>query len=112
MIQYATEYRNAWSQGLRTHYSEHGDIMTISLEDLKELKKGAIPRYVDDELLLVALKLKEGVDMPVGVKVRMRISDQIFTAQISGALYYQLLDNPDVVSVEVSKQVAIFDDED
>jgi hypothetical protein len=108
MIQYATEYKDAWQKGLRTHYSEYGDIMTISLEDLKEMKKGVIPRYADDESLLVAIKLKEGVEMPLGVTVHMRISKQISTAKITGQVYYQLLDNPDVISVEVSKQVPIF----
>lgn len=99
------DYRQAWLNGLRTHYSEYGEMMTI---DLNKLEQATLPRYADTDTLVIALKLKAGVDIPAGVKVRMRISDEIFTAETTGLVYYQLLDNADVVSVEVSKTVPIF----
>jgi hypothetical protein len=105
MLYSGDDYRQAWLAGLRTHYSEYGAMMAI---DLNKLQHAELPRYADDEIVVIALKLKTGANVPPGVSVRMRINGEIFTAETTGLVYYQLLNNSDVVSVEVSKAVPIF----
>ena len=81
----------------------------INLDDLKKVESSSV-RLADGEGLVEAIvKVNQPNYLPKNVKLRAQIGPQIFTCEISADQLSNLENDPQVVSIAVSKKLHVID---
>ena len=86
-----------------------GGIMEINLDDLKKLESSSVtPTLAIEEGFVEAIiKVNQPNYVPKNVNVRAQIDPQIFTCEISAKQLTDLENDPQVVSIAVSKKLHV-----
>lgn len=85
--------------------------MKLKLSDLHKLRAGTpeeAPGPPDQPVLAIVKVCQPGY-VPEGVEVRSRIDDELFTAEIPAGRLQQVRDDPQVASVEMSRNLQQID---